>query len=742
MENSSTATEQRPVWFVGATFGGRDDQTSRFLRDGVWENGYTDRYIDDVTSIMVGDKIAIKATYTQKHGLPFDNRGHSVSVMKIEAVGEVAANEGDGRHLNVAWTELDPPREWFFYTHRRTVWRVQQGSGAQPYAADSLIRFAFTDEDQDVDRFRNLPFWRERFGDTNAGDQRFGWTIFYSEIADKLTQYRNGRSRLIAALVKIADRVRKPLFIDKYGNGKEGPLLDVCPFTTIGSFNADRRDVDSRQTIVNELSAFLEVQEPIPTLSGQNGIPLLDFSYPGSWFFECEEKRGPDDIEKLWQVFGDSIEFADIDDEGRRDALERSYNEALSVKRVSVRKLTMGLSWIRPWSFPVLYKNSITYIRDVLGENIPGKYEPNGAEYLELRDRLLDRFHDPNCRVHSFPELSLAAYALADGSDSTGRATGGNGTDDIAAGAGGSEVSVEGVGAVPAYSINEILSDGCFLPRERLEVALRRVQQRKSLILQGPPGTGKTWLAKRLAYALIGRKDDRLVKRFQFHPNLSYEDFVRGHRPTAGKLDLVDGPFLQVALAARNDLDNKYVVVIEEINRGNPAQIFGEMLTLLESDKRNEDEGMALAIPRAANERVHIPPNVYVIGTMNVADRSLALVDLALRRRFTFVDLEPTFGDPWRRWMHEQGGVDDNHLRRIEQRVTTLNEAIASDQSLGKQFRVGHSYVTTPPGTRIDDPVSWFREVVETEIAPLLREYWFDQTKTAEDQERKLLADF
>ena len=273
-------------------------------------------------------------------------------------------------------------------------------------------------------------------------------------------------------------------------------------------------------------------------------------------------------------------------------------------------------------------------------------------------------------------------------------------------------------------------------------MALRRLEQRRNLIVQGPPGTGKTWLAKRLAYALVGYQNDRLVKRFQFHPNLSYEDFIRGYRPVAGKLDLVDGPFLEVVKTAQSDLGNKYVVVIEEINRGNPAQIFGEMLTLLESDKRNADEALALAMPRVENERVHIPPNVYVIGTMNVADRSLALVDLALRRRFTFVDLDPTFGDPWRKWMHEQGSVDDHSLRKIEQRMTALNEAIASDHSLGKQFRVGHSYVTTPPGARIDDPVSWFREVVETEIAPLLREYWFDQTKTAADHARRLLEDF
>ena len=244
------------------------------------------------------------------------------------------------------------------------------------------------------------------------------------------------------------------------------------------------------------------------------------------------------------------------------------------------------------------------------------------------------------------------------------------------------------------------------------------------------------------AYALIGRKEDRQVKRFQFHANLSYEDFVRGYRPTAGRLDLLDGPFLAVITEAQKDPEAKYVVVIEEINRGNPAQIFGEMLTLLESDKRNEDEALALAVPRDDNERVYIPPNVYVIGTMNVADRSLALVDLALRRRFAFVELEPTFGEPWRRWMRGEAGVGDSHLRMIYQRLTALNDVISADQNLGNQFRVGHSYVTTTPGVKIKDPVAWFREVVETEIAPLLREYWFDQIQTANDHERRLLEAF
>lgn len=294
------------------------------------------------------------------------------------------------------------------------------------------------------------------------------------------------------------------------------------------------------------------------------------------------------------------------------------------------------------------------------------------------------------------------------------------------------------------YQISDIIDDGCFIDRARLETMRRRLVDKQNIILQGPPGTGKTWLAKRLAYALVGHKDDDRVRPVQFHPNMSYEDFVRGWRPAGddgdGRLQLVDGPFLQLCDDARQDLDAKYVMVIEEINRGNPAQIFGEMLTLLESDKRNAGEAMALAYPRQVGERVYIPPNVYVIGTMNVADRSLALVDFALRRRFAFFDLEPTFGEFWRNWVGDNAGIPDAFLADVESRLTALNDQIAADRSLGRQFRIGHSVVTPPPGMTIGDPVEWFGQVVESEIAPLLDEYWFDEPATADAAKAALLA--
>ena len=556
---------------------------------------------------------------------------------------------------------------------------------------------------------------------------RFGWATFFSEIADKLLQYRDDRGPLIAELHAISARISLPLPKDRIDDVTACLLQDICPFTTIGLVNRNIKDAN-RRSIASELATFLGVQEPTPALDWKiDGIPLAN-----NWnvrFFGHTRDRKPGDIDALWRLFSDAIEVADMDDERFREAFVRSYDNALTVKQVGVPKLTMGLYWIRPGSFPSLDKSSFKYIEDRLGEGVlPG----NAREYLELRDRLLERFREPDAPVRSFPELTWSAYNQSDPKPiDNGESThDGDGRDP------------EPPPPPAEYTIDAILGDGCFLSREALEKMLRWLRTRKNLILQGPPGTGKTWLAKKLAFALLGRKDEGRIRHLQFHPNLSYEDFVRGHRPVEGRLELTDGPLLKLTEEARNDPEHDYVMVIEEINRGNPAQIFGEMLTLLEADKRTPDEALALAFPRDESERGHVPPNVYLIGTMNVADRSLALVDLALRRRFAFVDLEPVFGESWRRWMRDQGGFDDGFLRNVADRMDALNEAISADASLGKQFRVGHSYLTVPPETRIASPEAWYREVVETEIAPLLREYWFDQPDKADAREKHLLADF
>ena len=289
------------------------------------------------------------------------------------------------------------------------------------------------------------------------------------------------------------------------------------------------------------------------------------------------------------------------------------------------------------------------------------------------------------------------------------------------------------------YGVADIVAEGCFVPEFELHTMLKQWQAKKNLILQGPPGTGKTWLAKRLAKALIGLKTvpDEQLRVVQFHPALSYEDFVRGYRPGGdGRLTLTDGVFLQVVQAAIAQPDVEHVLVIEEINRGNPAQVLGEMLTLLESSKRSRADAMELAYSKTRGEKVYVPENLYVIGTMNVADRSLALVDLALRRRFAFVSLEPSLNAAWQQWCSSKG-MDDAAIAHIQTRMKALNQEIADDRALGAQFQIGHSYVT--PHEPVHGPSAWFADVVRSEIGPLLHEYWFDAPEQAEKAIARLL---
>lgn len=728
------SVEHRATWFVGASYGGTDDQMPRFLADGIWENGYDDKLLDVVRSMRPGERIAIKSSYTRKHGLPFDSRGRAVSVMGIKAVGTITENLNDGKRVKVDWAKVEPVREWYFYTHRGTVWRVLPGE----WMNDALIAFAFDGQPQDVDRFRNQPFWRERYGTTSPEKQRFEWTDFYEAVAEKLLAHADDRTPLIEGIHEIASRVPGLTYLqDKFPDGTSGPLRDICPFTTMGTFNRSMTDAN-RKTIAGELAKLLGVTVPVPP--SFEGIPVLNNQR--SWFFAYADKRGAGDIDALWKVFVAASKMVDGDQLDTRDAFIRAYDEATQVWGVAWN-LSTGLYWAHPWEFLTLDSQSRHYINKRLGLNVAmsGQQGPcDGQAYLKLLDDLRSRFGEDGYPVHSFPDLSLASWMYKDTVDEPVPAG------DIGTNA-GAEQETEGevreafqvAAPIVPYSVEDILKDGCFLERTEIDRLLDRLRTKKNLILQGPPGTGKTWLAKRLAFALMGQKDDSKVRAVQFHPNLSYEDFVRGWRPTGeGKLSLADGVFMETIKAASKDPSSKFVVVIEEINRGNPAQIFGELLTLLEAGKRTPNEALELCYPDADGKRrpVHIPENLYVVGTMNIADRSLALVDLALRRRFAFVGLEPRLGQVWREWVVKECAVDPGLVADIERRIAELNDQIAADARLGKQFRIGHSYVTPAHRLEAGDTKKWFQQVVETEIGPLLDEYWFD----APDEAQKAIA--
>jgi 5-methylcytosine-specific restriction protein B len=711
---------------VGAAYGGSDDQLPRFLEEGIWQTGNQERFSDELKAMQPGDRIAVKSTYTRKYKLPFDNRGHAVSVMAIKAIGIIKENPGDGQLVKVDWTSIDPPREWYFYTYRATIWRVLPGD----WTTDALIGFTFDGKSQDLERFRNAPYWKVRFGDIATENLQFLWTRFYEAIAIKILDYRTNRKPLIEAIHAMAARVSGITILqDRLADGTTEPLKDVCPFTIMGLFN--RRITDAnRKTIAAELASFLGVTERVP--HSFEGIPILNNQ--NSWFFGFKGDRRDDDIDALWKVFEVAVRFADSDDADTRPDFISAYDDAAG--RYNVKwNLTMGLYWIRPWTFPTLDGQSRPYISTrlnlIIGSSGP-KGACSGSEYMALLDALETRFREPAFPVHSFPELSLAAWGSGIAEPPPTDDDGGNLTID--------EPPVVVPPLVRPYSIENIMQDGCFLESAQLGFILKRLGEKKNLVLQGPPGTGKTWLAKRLAFAFMGQCNESRVRMVQFHPNLSYEDFVRGYRPSAeGKLDLIDGPFLEMVTRALGAPSERHVIVIEEINRGNPAQIFGEMLTLLEADKRTPDEALELCYRRTDGERVFVPDNLYLIGTMNIADRSLALVDLALRRRFAFIDLEPLIGEPWRRWVREKNRIDDSILEDIEKRMLALNTVIMADASLGPQFRLGHSYVTPSFPQPIEDGRAWFRCIVETEIGPQLDEYWFDAPDKARNAKARLL---
>ena len=276
---------------------------------------------------------------------------------------------------------------------------------------------------------------------------------------------------------------------------------------------------------------------------------------------------------------------------------------------------------------------------------------------------------------------------------------------------------------LPKYTIENLKSDS-FIDDEKLEKMVSYLDRKKNIILQGPPGTGKTFVAKKLAYALMGEKDDSRIEMVQFHQSVSYEDFIQGYRPTeSGSFKLKNGNFYKLCARALKNTDKPYFFVIDEINRGNLSKIFGELLMLIESDKRSPEYAINLMYSDSEESRFYVPPNVHIIGTMNTADRSLAVVDYALRRRFAFFDLIPEFSDKFKGFL-KGVNVENALIDKISSRMNRLNAEIAED--LGVGFRIGHSFFT--PNSETIPNNDWFTDVVEFEIKPLLDEYYFDDS--------------
>lgn len=290
----------------------------------------------------------------------------------------------------------------------------------------------------------------------------------------------------------------------------------------------------------------------------------------------------------------------------------------------------------------------------------------------------------------------------------------------------------EASGAVeyPAYTPEDFLSE-VYMDAERYGTLVNVLRAKKNIILQGAPGVGKTFAAKRLAYSMMGVKDAERVMMVQFHQSYSYEDFIEGFRPNAQGFDLEKGTFYSFCKKAQDDSDNDYFFIIDEINRGNLSKIFGELFMLIENDKRGPRNTLQLLY---SHELFYVPSNVYLIGMMNTADRSLAMLDYALRRRFAFFELRPAFDTE--SFAAYQERLASEKFDRLVACVVKLNEAIASDESLGDGFCIGHSYFCRmSPDDVTGEKLS---EIVDYELVPMLREYWFDESSKVDDWADKL----
>lgn len=265
--------------------------------------------------------------------------------------------------------------------------------------------------------------------------------------------------------------------------------------------------------------------------------------------------------------------------------------------------------------------------------------------------------------------------------------------------------------------------DDVFLSKKEIQIYLEELFRKKNVILQGPPGTGKSFLAEKLAQT-ISFGNEACIRQVQMHPSFHYEDFIQGFRPNEkGDLELKDGLFLGICREAKENPDNNYVLVIEEINRCDLNQVFGELLHLLDVSKRNEQNGLQLMYERS-HKPFYVPPNVFVIATMNTADKSTVNIDYAMRRRFSFLDVKPQFESQSFEKYLVSCGLTSRDVKLLREKMDVINKEISRTKHLGEGFLIGHSYFCDQKKTL---PFKeWLKMKFDFEIKPLLKEYWYD----------------
>lgn len=560
--------------------------------------------------------------------------------------------------------------------------------------------------------------------------KKYQWVNFYSELADALLPYKNDRQALMSILKKIYSEVGMNYPFKERG---ETDYDDICPFTTFSAFNKGIKD-KNRIALLKQFATHFSLKEDVPVEF--DGIPVtMNLS---SSFFAYKENRREHDIDNLWTLFEKALSYSNDNSETNRAEFINAYDTVIKQKQVKWN-ITMGLYWIRPNTFINLDSTNRAFVQN--SANLTDDFAeifknldngvPSGEKYISMCEQANAELSSGNYDYNNFPELSYAAWTSFK-----------NDSDDDSAETDEDTTENEN----EAYTRDDFLND-VFMESKEYDRLVGLLEMKYNVILQGAPGVGKTYAAKRLAYSIMGEQDESRIKFVQIHQSYSYEDFIQGYRPTDNdnRFVLKNGVFYDFCHRAENDIDRPYFFIIDEINRGNLSKILGELMMLIEKDHRGERLNLLYS-----NEEFCVPKNIRIIGMMNTADRSLAMMDYALRRRFAFYSFKPAFENNDNNENNENNGNNDKNgnkkfeayinskhndkFKALINAVKELNKEIADDDNLGEGFKIGHSYFCTDE----DITDEWLDNVIEYEIKPLISEYWFDEPKKVKKQIHEL----